>query len=221
MKTIANVYLLPTESSNNANNIHIESEGKMVLVHGAYIKTQYHLYISIPQSDLEISKIKEGDWCINTGGNISDSFPFQPSKGVINNPLLKIEKIIATTNSELLFHDKKPIGENLNGLWKILPSIQQSFIEHFISEYNNRNIIKHVEVELVWVNRKRNHSKEFILKLNQQNEISIVISEEKMYSREEVETLLEKFYETVTGDWEGIPYNHRPKVKDWLKQNLK
>jgi hypothetical protein len=70
-----------------------------------------------------------------------------------------------------------------------LPSVQQSFIGHYISEYNKGNVIKQVEIELESYFKSEpmyiaaNNSageKIFKLKLNQNNEISIIIPEENI-----------------------------------------
>ena len=94
-----------------------------------------HLYI------ISDDEIKENDWCINTGGNIKDSFPFRVTKEVMNNKFIK--KIIATTDTSL----RVPYNNgDMNDLI-ILPQPSQRFIQKFVEEYNKGNVITDVLVE--------------------------------------------------------------------------
>ena len=216
MKTTANVWLLPTEKSllHVSNNKLIESI-ELTKASDLYKSTPHYLYITLPQSDLEISKIKEGDWCIyhNSFGAIifcqaykhKDDIRMLFDNGTHNREIGEgitpmqgeCEKIIATTDPTLLLKltDKSLDGIKYNHLPIYIPSISKSFIEYFIEEYNQGRVIKEVEVELIkyWVNSKNEIGENFTdialyeesindfdailnytLKLNQQNEISIV-----------------------------------------------
>ena len=87
-------------------------------------------------------------------------------------------KIIATTDISLQYHDKTLIGENVNGLWKCLSQISQSFVEYFISEYNKSNIITKVGVEYEYqhdssVSYPKTLDGKEVLKTNHDNTINI------------------------------------------------
>ena len=112
------------------------------------------------------------------------------------------------------------------GAFKNLPSIPQLYIEYFITEYNKGNQIKTVEVELEedgddCFTGRRSYS--YNLKLNQNNEISIIFQsyllyskalditkDEKKYSKEEVQELFEKYIDA-----------NKPILYPRLKENLK
>ena len=191
MKTTANVWLLPTEKSllHVSNNKLIESI-ESTKASDLYKSTPHHLYINIPQSDLDISKIKEGDWVylktIDKCGQIG-RYSFDKKYNThnlttidgIHYPFSSIEyfkKIIATTDESLVLRNNTAFAS-------LLPSIPQSFIEHYITEFNKGNVTKQVEVELEEYDHEEEWSEisgayetyRLRLKLNRQNEISIII----------------------------------------------
>ncbi len=146
MKTTANIHLLSTNTDS-----HIFKNTKrntLGWVTGAVLEdlkqfpnqtgTQnQHLYFTLPQSDLEISKIKEGDY-VRIGKRIVKAVKNCGTIGYNSfNEVAFLyfqknhEKVIATTD--------KSLG---------LPSIPQSFIEYYITEYNKKNLIETIEVEL-------------------------------------------------------------------------
>lgn len=94
----------------------------------------HHLYIT---SDDEI---KEGDWFYNFQTN-------RIIKAKVDESHYLSKKIISTTDSSLQYHDKTPIGENVNGLWKCLPQPSQAFIEKYVEEYNKGQQISDILVE--------------------------------------------------------------------------
>lgn len=138
MKTLAYVHLLPVNDS--------------IL--------KQHLYITLPQSNLEISKINAGDKVFDlksnlilTVKNIDIDRAYVEEYFNVTVSLEILQKIIATTNNDL-------------GILTILP---QSFIENFTPE------IKQIQIELeLNLNGKnaidRSH---FVPKLNENNEICI------------------------------------------------
>lgn len=96
----------------------------------------FHLYI------LSDEKIKEGDWCYGMDG----IFQY---KGKVSIPDIELpKKIIATTNKSLNYEESiyDPRSKT-GGKWIELPKIPQSFIEHYVSEYNKGNVITEVMVE--------------------------------------------------------------------------
>ena len=130
--------ILLSERTNSIELSYMEGDTK-------WLKPQ-HLYITSTE------KIKESDWCINTGGNINHSFPFRVTKDVLNNTFIK--KIIATTDSELQYlQDKtKCIADLIIENKVFLPKLSNSFIKKFASEYNKKNVISGGLVE---VNKKK------------------------------------------------------------------
>ncbi len=106
------------------------------------------------------NEIKENDWFYNE--NTKSIFKS------INKPNFEGEfKIISSSNSKLN-----------------LPLIPKSFIEYYISEYNKGNIIEEVGIEIDLIETGCfviDGELEEQLKTNQQNEISIVIPEEKNF----------------------------------------
>jgi hypothetical protein len=227
MKTIANVYLLPTEykKSSYIPLFKLNKDSRLSLLEGFghTISEYFHLYITLPQSDLEISKIKEGDWFINSRGLI-----FKTDKNYIEERdeycLKTHEKIITTTNPNLLIGltEKSSDGIKYNHLPIYVSSIPQQFIEHFISEYNKGNVISSVEVELEeeiaeWVGPFDPNATEINLKLNQQNEISIVIPE-KITNLNNIKEILIKFKNDFSLH-RGIQIMESD-VDTWINNNL-
>lgn len=97
-----------------------------------------HLYIT---SDEEI---KEGDWIFDNYAKIN--LVYQVRKCDLDsshNRCDNWEKIIATTDTLLIK------GENVgdNSWYNPMPTLSQSFINTFISEYNKGNVISKVNVE--------------------------------------------------------------------------
>lgn len=211
----AKVIMLPTNSINQVNKgdlfINDSREynwGKLealkcerITSHGhawngngiqAYIN---HLYITTDD------EIKEGDWCIDLNDN---NYLFQVTSEFLvdnKNNLKFIKKIIATTDSSLMYlSNNGRIGYNL-------PQPSQGFIEKYIKEYNKGNIITDIIVEYEeilkcyrcgktepnCVNTSKNCIGSFggfkQLKISKDNTITIH-SIKDSWSREEVESLL-------------------------------
>lgn len=197
MKILANVYLVSTSQRVHGtymiDNLEYHTDKKLSL-NGI----QYHLYVTLPQSDLQPSNIKEGDYAIDIRlmhfGKLVKVLKTRAEEKAITTEfgkvlyLDKIEKVIAATDSSL----------NL----KIVP---RSFIEYFVSEYHEAVSVKQVEIELVtrydngprgWqpfpderlVNYKPEEKIE-IVKISLENEIYITIPEQKVYTSKEVENL--------------------------------
>lgn len=174
-----------------------------------------------------VSKIKDEVTVIRVSDNCKIIGAFLP------------KKIIATTDSSLEIYTGEVV-KNRYAIKTTIPQIPQSFIEYFISEYNKGNVISKVLVEVEklfggnsFVQRGKEPSKKeklrgcydngkqitgkwkelfyYELKLNQNNEISILTEQKQSYSREEVIELLKK-----------LPYNPgKQEIDKWIKQNLK
>lgn len=165
MKTKANVYLLPADKEPDypfiAKNMEIGSENLFHIIHGNSENSldfvPYHIYITLPQFDLEISKIKYGDYwlynCPINGIDFGDN-----NKPIIKNTLpnsmkwfdklhdiKNYEKIIATTDISLKI---KKLELDTPISVKPFPTIPQQFIEYYINEYNEGNVIREIDVEI-------------------------------------------------------------------------
>jgi hypothetical protein len=184
----------------------------------------YYLYI------LSNDEIKEGDWCIEThikSPNFNKLFKAHNKQHYLHsveacNNYDSIKKVIAAIDTSLK-----------------LPQIPTTFIQQYISAYNNGNVIEKCLVEVeeckVCKGTKRHIVsmfgevncgycqkiegieklyKKLPIKLNENNEISILLPtvEKQRFSREEVVELLKQFN------------NDKPGVFDctnWIEQNLK
>jgi hypothetical protein len=193
MNTKVNVHLLPTNK--HSKICYLTAKGKefkdlrLLEIEVPIIidSENFHLYLTIPQSDLEISKTKEDDYYIfkNNVFTLKHGDKLRPN----------CEKVIATTDSSLFdYMGDFDYYKNHN-----IVKIPQSFIEGYIEEYNKGHIIDSVEVELEDNNynigcsefHRENYYKQN-LKLTPNNEVIVVQPEEKMYSKDEVKELCAK-----------------------------
>jgi hypothetical protein len=185
-----------------------------------------HLYF------LSDEEIKEGDWCIikdhayskpiQVNKIIGSEVALKTDKVIVLNQSLKdCNKIIAITDKSLMQHDKTPIGENVNGLWKILPQPSQSFIEKFVEEYNKGNVITEVMVEyhedIYFQDELQARGK---LKINPKDNTITIRKAKDSWSREEVVLFAEKYARMVQekeiqlNGYKAI-HNHK-----WIEENL-
>ena len=132
---------------------------------------------------LSDDKIKVGDW-------ITDTNKVYEAPEI--DAFIGFKKIIASTDISLE-----------------LPQIPQSFINTYIEEYNNDNIIDEVNVEYIYYNEEGS------VRINMGNTINISLIKDS-YSREEVILLINKFLS------DNIK---TPILKDnfdkWIEQNIK
>jgi len=230
MKTAVNVHLIPTEGISflvkgqilaNVGDTDIPNTGNI---------QKYHLYFTLLKSNLEISKIKEGDW-ITDGNKI---FQAPDIDGFIG-----FEKIVATTDVSLQCAvDKSPYPMEIYGL----PQIPQSFIQHFVEQYNEGNVIEAVEIELeeyeigsyglsngeptvdVRLKLTSNFADLDDFELPRKNEVCIVPNN-KMYSRDEVIELCNKAFQVGhERGFSGYPNTenwNKPTFNQWIEENLK
>jgi hypothetical protein len=150
-----------------------------------------HLYI------LSDDEIKEGNWYEFESmlNQATTKYSLEVSK------YIKAKKIIATTDSSLGYNDILSIHQrrgltNHYPTFKPLPSISQSFIKQYVSEYNKGNKIEEVmvEYEIEWSrntdrNIPTNEDLVSIWKPSSDNTISIKATKTS-WTREEVVALL-------------------------------
>jgi hypothetical protein len=169
---------------------------------------------------LSNEEIKEGDYAY-------DSF----LKNIIQvkniehaNYFDKYKKVIATTDNSLWLHDDTvPYPKT-----KTLTQIPQSFIEHFINEYNKGNVISKVLVEVEkqfdYKDKTSNSGYGYgfheLSKLKLNNNEIVILTEQQTFNLDinELSDLLNKFatYTLINAD-EDI----RLSTRDWIEQNLK
>jgi hypothetical protein len=130
-----------------------------------------------------------GDWCYGMDG----IFQY---KGEVNIPDIELpKKIIATTDRDL---DEQvmyyPDGTVIGGInsYKQIPQIPQQFIEHYIEQYNNGNVIDKVLVE--YIERQYpddGQIRHLVLfldpKINPDNTINILIQKNSWTNKERVQ----------------------------------
>jgi len=186
MKTTVNVHLVPTDEDSSIlltqNKLYWTGDNTEPPKNSA--KNQ-HLYFTLLQSNLEISKIKEGDWYIvelyditgkSTGKHIEqcksindvwiNSESIETSRHIGN-----CKKIVASTDYKLYTRTKIDNSDHLLNI--CLPAIPQSFIQHYIAKYNNGDIIKNVEIELEYEKHGNPTAKWNKLKLTSNNEVIV------------------------------------------------
>lgn len=192
----------------------------------------YNLYIT---SD---DKIIDGDYYVNfiinkndpNYGNIPDKVikaDLNKSNDFLIEPFSKYcKKIIATTDPKLT--RKEDRGFNIIKEF-LIPQIQQSFLKEYVDnpdgeyevEYKREVITVDNSSELPQSNsRYKEHKYEgdWKLKLNQDNTVNITSVEERMYNREEVESILFQYAEDEYA-WFSCK-SEIESFNDWIKENL-
>lgn len=186
-------YQIVMLSTDKAEDCLVLSNNKLWRFHGYFTqdylqsqnKKSYHLYIV---SDETINK---NDWCIETSNDGKEQILFQM---LTNTPCLG-KKVISTT-------DKLNIHPNTQDSYRsanCLPQIPQSFIEHYIQQYNNKNVIDKVLVEYVdngeeeWLGNNYDGepfwNEKFALNINSNNEITIKLNKTSWNKDEVIELL--------------------------------
>lgn len=201
---------------NNLTVVSKEQSHVETLLKAGYIPQ--HLYI------LSDDEIKEGDWFMS----LFNGYPLQNVKGGFKEypDTSKCKKIIASTDSSLLIESDEKFSKH------IIASIPESFIKHYVYEFNKGNKIEKamVEYETVWTeNTDRNiptKSDLFIVlkvyKINSDNTISIKFIKNN-WTREEVEMLLLTLHrDTLKWINEFIKNNSISDfdVSEWIGNNL-
>lgn len=206
MKKSAQVVMLPTNEIAIIGFLTQKGKERCHLVHfdtpmpNILDSENQHLYF------LSDEEIKEGDWvCKGTEiWQVKSYYGFQPIT----------KKIIATTD--------KSLKQEIFGLGETamcsLPQIPQSFIEHFVKEYNKGNVITDVMVEYENIDMdfdptEQNGIKwQTILKINSDNTIDISMPKDS-WSREEVVELLYKHTEYMLS-------GKKDTLDKWIEENL-
>lgn len=217
MKQVHKVIMLPTEK---ASQIHLWEDEKGKSLHltnkeDAHTRNCQHLYL------LSNEPIQENDWIYDikykeSGHN--KGLIFQKNFKYDSNDVL-YKKIIATTDKSLGIEQMK--GEPLSTFQ--LPQFPEAFIQKYVEAYNSGHSITEVNVEYesVYLGTEGDgHSSnswgvyEDRLKLRPNN--TIIISPSRMYSREEVLNILEKYLQYLAN-----PQRKRNlSAKEFFEQNL-
>ena len=196
------------------------NKSKLYLNHGK-LNFSLHDNIVLPDGDKEPQHLyitsneipKANDWCIND--NADTLYRINGLGGVSG-----WNKVIATTDTSL---NQDVIARP----YPLVHLIPQSFIEHFITEYNKGNVISKVQVEydLMYLNKRFGgiwqpfpdefievHDKKYVLKINPDNTINIQLLKDS-WNRDEVIELFKLFsfkYTTLTSN----------DLHKWINNNL-
>jgi len=215
------VVMLETSKTNNLNDIVLNPDKTRLAtlnpltVDSKQPCTNQHLYI------LSNDEIKEGDWYLDLKLNEL----FSKSNPQISNIEWQ-KKVIATTDTSLEINISRPLS-----VTRLLPQIPTTFIQQYIDAYNNGNVIEkcfvEVESKFGYKDKISNNTygydfhKYFKLKLNENNEISILLPtvEKQMFSREEVKVLIHGFSKVFLALVETNEVQKN--INNWIEQNLK
>ena len=218
--------MLPTED--RTSKIWFDNDTKKLLFDpiGVMNCTSQHLYITVSQ---DVEPIKEGDWYIDDISSVrksitSDEYYWKSRQDYV--------KIIATTDPKLIIDvSTKEQKESYIKEWAVVPQISQSFLKEYVANPDGE-----YEVEYHFTGRCedpmvclrgcsirdatcRHHlDKGTKLSINNDNTVNITSVKEKMYSKEEVESLLFQYAEDehawFSSKLETESFN------DWIKENL-
>jgi hypothetical protein len=200
------ILLLDSDKPHKGNLGLMQEKGSKFLFNydNTYCKLKEDTYFPkhlIVISDEEIkSNNYIGDWCYSKTLN-----KILMSTSNIEAGNNEYYKVIASTNPDLK-----------------LPLIPESYISHFIEEYNKGNILTEIKLEVEWytienqkVDEKHDVDDYCIIKTTSTNEVIPVInSKERLYTREELVDIIFDF------NYKNGP-NNKEGIKQWLKENLK
>jgi len=203
----AKVIKLPTP---NGGAICINNKDKMFNSHYSDTKN-YHLYI------ISDDEVNEGDYYLwnSIGGweliKAINLFGFHESVKH------KVFKVISTT-------DKLNIHPNISDSYRTgncLPQPSQQFIEKYIEEYNNGNIITDVLVEyeeyypnLVDGDFTRNN----ILRINPKDNTITIKKLKTNWDKNEITNIIKKFADVFVANT-NTAYKQKD-INDWIENNL-
>jgi len=196
MRTTNKVVMLPSKEAShlyyNGNKLDFFSLSELTKNNKTNIQPQ-HLYITSNE------EIKVGDWFyFNIDGiedilQVESQFHLERVKNHKEN-----KKIIAITD--------KSLG---------LPQIPESFIQAYIKSYNERKPITEVLVEYETPKAKGGSFAHLFPQLKLRPDNTIIISQAKTYSREEVRLLICKYALENSLGWTGDQTTDK-----WIEQNL-
>lgn len=206
------VIMLPTENKSNFYILIGNRNQQLYLSKDNIVRDMLqqnqHLYI------ISDEKIKEGDWCLQihkTNKNVPINVVKYRDFGEGS---FYFKKIIATTDTSLLI--KNVITDLIQGT-KYLPQPTQEWVEHYIKEYNEGNIITEVNVEYEWNGGRAGDYKE-VLKISKDNTITIYPIKDS-WTREEVKQLLIKISCDLAQS-DRFTYYTEERANNWIKENL-
>ena len=172
--------------------------------------------------------IKGGDYCILTTINKIVKVEYNLQADVLVAYKNNHKKIIVTTDKSLVvkYDEKfKDITINNNSLNKSLPQIPQSFIEQYITEYNQGKMIIDVFVEyidycnkLICNNALCEHGcieTDIKLKVNPKDNTINIRTVKDSFSREEVKQLLYSFRDEIEDQ-----QCSDARINNFIEQNL-
>lgn len=216
------IIILPTNERSEELDQLFYDNGNLFLSHMRWTEKELtnpdrrkyqHLYI------LSDDEIKENDWCINR--NLDTIYQIKAIVGNLENWI----KIIATTDSSFKLYESETLakasGFSLNTNDILLPSIPQSFIDKYVSEFNKGNKIEEVMVEYLLEeyehDGKRYHHTDgrMCSKVNSDNTINIS-SIKDSWTREEVIKLCMK----LSNDYKLYNAANSTQFYDWIENNL-
>jgi hypothetical protein len=195
----AKVVMLPTKKASSLYMNHRDGEvltlGDNVVSTNHNNWTNQYLYIvSTEKGEVK----RDGDWFIlfdDFGNVMGNPQQYDSSKGHVLNSGLR--KVIATTDSSLFeYNIKREVGGFSGDI--PLPQPSQSFIEVFVREYNNDNVISDVmveyeeEIQHIGEVADESYPKDFFtpkIKINPKDN-TIKINKQKEYSMADVIELL-------------------------------
>ena len=187
-----------------------------------------HLYI------LSSDEIKEGEWCYQTVIKQIIHCPFDTKSQDKFIGDFRYNKVIATTDSSLIIYNR-PQVRGAVAHHSLLPSIPQSFIDKYVSEYNNGRSLEEVMVEYEYAKDNQTYygckctegfqglcdnsfdddqlcKLAIKLKLNSDNTINIK-SIKDSWTRKEVKDIL-------LNQLPLSAFNNEESMKKWIETNL-
>lgn len=222
MKKQLQLVLLPTENKINAL---LGYSDKSILFNRPYSKefsteeldkilsSYFHLYA------ISNEIIKKDDFIINTFSKLTGKALFDENK---LDPHL--HKIIITTDESIGYTDHKisPVPN-----FCTYPTFTNDFINTYIERYNKGEVLEFVEVEYKKYDGTTPISTTWdgILEVNTNNTVDVSLIEDKLYTKEEVISNLDKYrinYEQFKKDCHFGP--NKKEIKEftdiWIKNNL-
>jgi hypothetical protein len=240
---------MPYNEDTKINTLAINKNWKVTETNGNEYWRPQHLYI------LSDEEIKEGDWFIHPDSSCFDKECKEVSIGgyeikqvsktdehfvyhevMAISKSRNIKKIIATTDKSFRLTEIVKEDGNIKFPYITpLPQPSQSFIEHFVEEYNKGNIITEVMVEYDMMYRDMTGEHKALmlvgteylkLKVNPKDNTINIKPKKEEWSREEVIVLLQKLADDIDN-------NYRPYTRDnsigfdlvnndgqWIEKNL-